>query len=240
MNIYIEQLQKNIEITIERKRMKSVRLKVFPDMTARLSAPYSITKKWIIDFLNKKKAWLAKCLQRFEQAPVKENEKEINIGNGTSTRILGKAMMIKVIPSRSYKILKADSVINIFSPAYEDPESLMRQYDSWGRKEAKIYFEKIIDDLCPLFEKHGVIKPVLTVKKMKTLWGSCSRHRKKISLNYYLYKAHPSCIEYVVLHELAHFLYPRHNKDFYDFIAVYMPDWKERKKNLRAELLFGI
>ncbi|MDR2159802.1 MAG: M48 family metallopeptidase [Treponema sp.] len=43
------------------------------------------------------------------------------------------------------------------------------------------------------------------------------------------------CIEYVVLHELIHFLYPNHGREFYDFLTLYMPDWKGRKKVLDLE-----
>ncbi len=43
------------------------------------------------------------------------------------------------------------------------------------------------------------------------------------------------CIEYVILHEIAHFLYPFHNKAFYNFVSIHMPDWQERKKKLNLE-----
>ena len=51
-------------------------------------------------------------------------------------------------------------------------------------------------------------------------------------MNEYLLKADISCIEYVILHELTHLIYHNHNKEFYDFITIYMPDWQERKKKL--------
>ena len=75
---------------------------------------------------------------------------------------------------------------------------------------------------------------------MKTLWGSCSVNRNKVTFNQYLTKAKPACIEYVVLHELVHFLYPNHSKKFYDFLSIYMPDWKERKKVLDTEVVHGL
>ena len=59
-------------------------------------------------------------------------------------------------------------------------------------------------------------------------------------MNFCLYKASVPCIEYVILHELAHFLYPNHNKDFYDFLTIHMPDWQERKKQLDYEFVLGI
>ncbi|MEW6173072.1 MAG: M48 family metallopeptidase [Bacillota bacterium] len=47
-------------------------------------------------------------------------------------------------------------------------------------------------------------------------------------------------MDYVVLHELTHFLYPKHNKDFYEFLTVHMPDWKERKRILDYEIVKGL
>ena len=43
-----------------------------------------------------------------------------------------------------------------------------------------------------------------------------------------------------ILHELAHFLYPRHDQNFHDFITIYMPDWQERKRLLDYEIVLGI
>ena len=75
---------------------------------------------------------------------------------------------------------------------------------------------------------------------MKTLWGSCSRKRGIINLNYYLYKAPIPCIEYVILHEITHFLHHYHNKDYYDCLTIYMPEWKERKKQIYYEIVLGV
>ena len=92
----------------------------------------------------------------------------------------------------------------------------------------------------PIIEKHGVEYPTVCVKKMRTLWGSCSRNNQKINLNFYLYKASVPCVEYVILHELTHFLYPHHDRDFYDFITIHMPDWQYRKQQLDYEFVLGI
>ena len=72
---------------------------------------------------------------------------------------------------------------------------------------------------------------------MKTLWGSCSVNRGIITLNFYLIKAGIPYIDYVVLHELTHFLYPNHSKQFYMFLSNYMPDWKERKQVLDQDIV---
>lgn len=75
---------------------------------------------------------------------------------------------------------------------------------------------------------------------MKTLWGSCSVARQAVTFNFYLIKARMPYIDYVVLHELVHFLYPNHSKHFYAFLSNHMPDWKERKLVLDQDVVHGL
>ena len=49
-----------------------------------------------------------------------------------------------------------------------------------------------------------------------------------------------NCIEYVVMHELCHFIHPNHSKQFYGFLAMLMPDWKERKQLLNKTAGFWL
>lgn len=65
-----------------------------------------------------------------------------------------------------------------------------------------------------------------------------SRHI--VTFNFYLIKARMPYIDYVVLHELVHFLYPNHSKYFYAFLSNYMPDWKERKNVLDQNVVHGL
>ena len=67
---------------------------------------------------------------------------------------------------------------------------------------------------------------------MTSRWGSCQTVKGIITLNSKLIEKPLRCIEYVVLHEFAHFIHPNHSKEFYDFVASLMPDWKERKIEL--------
>ena len=75
---------------------------------------------------------------------------------------------------------------------------------------------------------------------MKTMWGNCNTAKSLITLNEYLYKANMLCIQYVILHEMTHLLYPKHNDGFYNFLTIHMPDWKERKKMLDFEVVQGL
>ena len=71
-----------------------------------------------------------------------------------------------------------------------------------------------------IFKKYGIEEPSLYVRKMKTLWGSCTPSKNKITINEYLLKANIRCIQYVILHELTHLIYPYHNNEFICLIGV--------------------
>lgn len=234
----LTKLSSDIEVIIERKNAKKIRLKVSPNGIVKLSAPLGVSEDWINDYLKSKTKWIEKTLDYFKDTEA--NELETRIHSGVSTRILGRQIRIIVNEAKSYKIEQNEGNIYIQSPAIGNLEALQKQFERWWQKQSKSYYLGVIDRLFPIIAKYGIEKPVLQVRKMKTIWGSCSRKHSKINLNYYLYRAPSPCIDYVVLHELTHFLHSNHNKDFYEFLAVHMPDWKERKRILDYEIVKGL
>ena len=75
----------------------------------------------------------------------------------------------------------------------------------------------------------------VVVRKMTTRWGSCNSRKGYINLSLNLIEKAPELVEYVVLHELAHLIYPHHQKSFYGFIAELMPDFKTREQRLNKK-----
>lgn len=75
----------------------------------------------------------------------------------------------------------------------------------------------------------------VVVRKMTTRWGSCNSRKGYINLSLNLIEKALELVEYVVLHELAHLIYPHHQKSFYDFIAALMPDFRSREKRLNKK-----
>lgn len=74
----------------------------------------------------------------------------------------------------------------------------------------------------------------IRVITMQTRWGSCNVESGNINLNLELIKKPRYCIEYVILHELAHLKYPNHSKQFWDYMSVHMPNWEWRKNKLES------
>ncbi len=78
----------------------------------------------------------------------------------------------------------------------------------------------------------GLTPTHIGYRKAKTRWGSCSS-QDRISFNYYLMKMSSSCIEYVVVHELAHIAHKNHSVDFWGLVKRYLPNYKATEEKIK-------
>ena len=74
--------------------------------------------------------------------------------------------------------------------------------------------------------------PNLKIRKMKTRWGVCNIENHNVTLNSELYKYDIECLDYVIVHELSHFIHANHSKEFWNQVAKYYPNYKEARKKL--------
>ena len=227
-----------VQVIIERKKMKTCRLKVYPNGAVKISVPKKTSIKWIHDYLNSKSRWVAGKIAEFERR--KKQAVATEVRNGASVCFLGEYLVLFISESCKQSVQRDGYALNIATPFAEDDEAVRKQFDKWWKKESLDYLNKLVDKFFPIIEVFGVARPGITVRKMKTLWGSCSVGKGKVTFNQELLKAKPEAIEYIVLHELVHFLHPNHSKQFYEFLGTYMPDWKERKKALRQDVMLGL
>lgn len=74
----------------------------------------------------------------------------------------------------------------------------------------------------------------LKIRKMRTRWGVCNTKNKIITLNSELLKKDIELIDYVIIHEMAHFYEGNHGKHFWQIVGMVIPDYKERRKRLKS------
>lgn len=104
-----------------------------------------------------------------------------------------------------------------------------------SREEALALFTRVSDAIYPLFAQAlGGQKPLLKVRQMKTRWGVCAPAKRQITLNLRLAEKPRAAVEYVVLHEYAHFVRADHSPAFWAVVERWMPDYKARRALLRA------
>ncbi|WP_294409929.1 SprT family zinc-dependent metalloprotease [uncultured Ruminococcus sp.] len=236
INFYLGQINGTVKIQLIRKKIKNVHLKVFRSLDVTLSVPNQVPNEWIESFLLSRREWIDTQITKYKKSSGHNNLTEIR--NGSSTQFLGKDIRIyKEASLNNYVELNEKSII-LYLTNVTDDLLVQKVFSKWWRQTAEIIYQQEIDFFYKtVIKKYGINKPVFIIRKMKTLWGSCSPKNNKITLNEYLLKANRRCIQYVVLHELTHLLYPNHNSEFYDFLTIHMPDWIERKKQLDTEVV---
>ena len=95
-----------------------------------------------------------------------------------------------------------------------------------------IISDRLVDKYLLALKKYHLKKPKITIRTMTSRWGSCTPAKCKITINKNLIYPPQKCLEYIVLHELAHLIEANHSERFYAIIAEIMPNWKERRKIL--------
>lgn len=228
-----------VSVQIIRKNIKNVHLKVFRTLDVVLSVPMTVPFDWIGSFLDNHVEWIDDQITKYKKSSGYNNLSSIR--SGSSTQLLGKDVRIYKEASLIDRVELDEKKICIFLRDVYDEEQAQKLFDAWWRNTASDIFQSETERLYQkIFKKYGLNQPKILVRKMKTLWGSCTPSKDKITLNEYLLKADIRCIQYVVLHELTHLIYPNHSKEFYDFLTIHMPDWKERKKQLDNEVVQGL
>ena len=104
-------------------------------------------------------------------------------------------------------------------------------------KQQKLLLKRDVEKLIAKWEPvMGVKASGVTIRQMKTRWGSCNVRTHHININLALAKKPPECLEYVVVHELTHILEPSHNAVFWGYMTQFYPNWKRVRKYLNDEV----
>lgn len=238
ISITLPDSKSSVTVYLDRKKMKTCRLKVYPDQKIALSLPDSVTTEWAASLLAEKSSWIELKLQSFKKTVGYAATTDIK--NGYSIKLLGEDMIFVLTQCEKDYVYSEGKTIHICCRIPDNQDHVKRLFENWWRKQAKSILEVRVRYWYPIIEKYGVEMPKISVRKMKTLWGSCSVARHVITFNFYLIKARMPYIDYVVLHELVHFLYPNHSKQFYAFLSNHMPDWNERKLVLDQDVVHGL
>lgn len=225
-----------IYFELQRKNVRNINLNLKPDMTVMVSANERVPIEVIQEFVKSKASWIIKNTSYFDNVQP-EAGKEKEYVSGETFKYLGRQIRLKVTEGSYDDIRYSRGYLQL---AIKDKASVTRKealVRQWFRRRAKKIFHEVLDQNYPIVEKHGVKKPVINIRSMRARWGSCVKDKRIIILNSELIKAPKYCIEYVVLHELVHFIYSSHSADFFGFLASIMPDWQERKRTLDEEVI---
>ncbi len=212
-------------LTIIYKDVKYANIKVRPSLEVVVTVPLGTESSKVDDIIQKRSNWIKKQLTYFNdrQHHVKEYV------SGESFQFLGKDYRLKIIHSNEERVKLSGGYLQVWVKIGTDCDAKKRLVEEWLKDKAKFHFSKVLNKYSKLV---GVGIDKFSIRYMKTRWGSCNPKKSYININIELIKKSLDLIEYVVLHELTHLVHYNHTAEFYDFMTLYMPNWKIRKNKL--------
>lgn len=210
-----------IEYELDFQDRKNLTIKVYPDCTVKIIAPFDSPLEKIEKQIKKKAPWIIK--QQREFLSYQPFTPERIYVNGETHLYLGRQYKLRVEKDNKNEVKLYRGRITVLC---KDENKAKEILNKWYREKAFIHFEEVLTKVLPLFKKYEIIKPELHIRSMEKRWGSCTPNGK-IILNPELIKAPKGSIEYVIIHELCHLVHHNHTKSFYDLQEFMMPDWKK-------------
>ena len=199
------------DVIVTRKNNKNTYIRVKNDLKIYVTTSYFVTNNQIKKLLDDNINYLVKSLSRQKKKQEKEN----------TFCFLGNNYDIIWMPS-----VKIDIIENRIYAKNQ------KTLDNWLKKQMQTIYQEELDKIYNLFEEK-IPYPNLKIRTMKTRWGVCNRKNNNVTLNSELIKYSIDKLDYVIVHELSHFVHFNHSVSFWNEVSKYCPNYKQIRKELK-------
>ena len=218
-----------IDVEIVRKDIKNIHFGVYPPSgRVRVAVPINVDDEAVRIAVISKLPWIRKQIQSFQN---QERQSRREYVSRESHYYLGKRYLLSIQEEKGKQgisIHKSKGMILFVRPG-STAEKREKILTEWYRDELK----KIVAARIEKWETDlGVTVKAFGVRKMKTRWGSCNPKAGRILINLEMIKKPERCIDYIVLHEMAHLIEKRHNDRFREILTHHMPRWQTYRDEL--------
>lgn len=213
------------EVEITHKRIRNLYMRLKEEKLV-VSAPLRMPDHEIYRFIESKRNWIYRSY-------LKQMEKRNGnlYSSGDIFYIFDRPYrLIRTIGKKSVNI-HGDSIYLSYGEGDEDAiRYLYKCLDRYLLEKAEYYLDKYL----PFLRDYGyTLRPVLKCRIMKSKWGVCYTRKNTIGISSYLIHYPLECLEYIMVHEMTHFIVPNHSKRFYEVVSNNMPDYKEAADRLK-------
>jgi predicted metal-dependent hydrolase len=220
-----------IPIQIVRKPIKNLHLGVYPpNGRVRVAAPLRINDNAVRLAVVARLKWIKRQQGRFE-LQVRQSRRQMVTGE--SHYVFGKRYRLRVIADEAKRgvVVKNRSRLELHVPPNSDRVRRQKILRKWYRDLLK-------EAVPPLLAKwQAILGTELSdwrIRRMKTKWGACNAKARRICVNLELAKKPVQCLEYVIAHELTHFLERNHNDRFVAILDRHVPHWRAHRSILNS------
>ncbi|MCX6272668.1 MAG: SprT family zinc-dependent metalloprotease [Bacteroidetes bacterium] len=218
----------DIIVDVELKDIKNVHLSVYPpNGRVRIAAPIRMNLDTIRIYALSKLSWIKKQQEKFR---LQEREAPREYLTKEGHYLFGSRFLMKVLEHDSPPVvIIKHKTIELYVRPGTGADKRQTIIEDWYRGNLK-------EIVAPIITKWETTMNLnvgeFHIKKMRTKWGTCNREAKRIWLNLELAKKPVHCIEYIIVHEMAHLIEHTHNDKFIALMNHYLPEWRHLKNEL--------
>ena len=217
-----------IEYTLERKPVKNINVRVRADNSVYASANAAVPAQRVDAFIVAKAQWIDER-QRVNRIRSGDDASKWTYADGDEIRLLGEPVRVRVTQAaRSSVRLEGDELL-VFVRDPASAEQRKKAVRAFLRARCEEVYADSIRRQLPLLARWGVTEPALKISTMPSTYGYCCKETHTITMAMRLIAVPVMCIDYVVLHEMCHFVHFDHSRAFHALMDELMPDWLERK-----------
>lgn len=228
----------SVPYELQYKNVKRINLRVHRDGRVCVSANRFVPQKQIDDFLIQNAEFILETMDKFRRMREAGDGMTVGrnrqYGDGDILYLRGEPYRLRVMPGHRESVEAVGKVLLLMQKDVQDAERRKRMMDKFLTEQCRESIEALCHKVYPEFEKLGVKWPEIRIRSMVSRWGSCHPAKGVLTFARQLVEVPERCIEYVVVHEFAHFIHPDHSPRFHDFMTAMMPDWKERRSMLNS------
>lgn len=221
-----------LSVELVRKPIKNLHIGVYPPTgRVRVAAPPSISEDAVRVAVVTRLGWIKRKQREFEG---QARQPERQYVSGETHFVFGKPLRLLVQSININRcMIQADSSdrLTMLVPSCSLTEHKAHCMMKWYRSQLR---EKATPRISKWAERLGVQMPQWGIRLMKTKWGSCNPAKGTVWLNLDLAKKPLPALDYVILHEMAHFISPRHDDVFLGVLERHMPGWRQIRADLNA------
>ena len=224
----------NIAVDVVRKDIKNLHLAVYPpNGRVRVAAPLRIDDEAVRLMVISRMPWIKRQQQKFEG---QERQAKREYVSGESHYFKGERYLLNVIYHDAPPSISIASKTHIDFCVRTGSTEAQREriFTEWYREQLKVEIPVLIEKWSKIM---SLPLPFWSVKYMKTKWGTCNISKRRIWLNLELVKKPTHSLEYVIAHEMTHFLERHHNERFMAYMDRYLPQWRFYRDELNRSLL---
>jgi predicted metal-dependent hydrolase len=213
---------------------RTMEISVHPDGRVVVRAPDGATPEAVERMLLRRAGWIKKQMDYFSQFDPRTPSRSY-IG-GETHLYLGRQFRLRLQAGDTNEVKLARGFFQITCKGAVEPEQVKKLLDGWYLEKARARFSDSLTRCFVAFERMGLDRPGMKVRRMRTRWGSLSG-KGTLTLNVDLIRTPRECIDYMITHELCHLQHRNHGPKFYRLLEQVMPDWEKRKHKLESALV---